>query len=101
VHDLLPVADVRVAEAGRRRVGRVGGEVEELVDDRRELQRGESVDLGEGRAESGSPKEVRYVGGCSGQSFLLGLIWVIRVSTESRTELEQGRASARVVSPKG
>jgi hypothetical protein len=71
VDDLLPVADVRVSEARGRRVGRVGREVEQLVDDGREVQRRQRVDPGLGRDESGTPKQVGNVGGCSGQNILL------------------------------
>jgi hypothetical protein len=71
VYDLLPVTDGRVPEARRRRVRRVDGEVEELVDDRREVEGSEGRDLGRGAAEAGPPKEMRNVCGWGRQGFLL------------------------------
>ncbi len=71
IDDLLPVADVRVAEAGGRRVERVGGEVEELVHDRRQVEGREGRDLVRRAAEAGPSEEVRNVGGGGGQDFLL------------------------------
>jgi hypothetical protein len=91
VYDLLPVTDVRVSEARRWGVDGVGREVEELVDDGRQRQRGEGADLLGGPAESGSPKEVRNVCRCSGQNILLEVIGLIRVSTIPRSELESPR----------
>ena len=44
----------------------IGREVEELVDDGRQLQGGEGVNFLRGPAQTGSPKEVRDVCGCSG-----------------------------------
>ena len=89
-------AMVGVGEARRRGVDGVGREVEQLVDDRRQVQWCESVDLFGGPPEAGSPEQVGDVCGCGGQNILLGVIGLIRVSTNARTELESpARGSLR------
>jgi len=71
VDDLLPVAHPGVAEARRRDVRGVGGEVEELVDDGREVEGSQGRDLVRGAAEAGPSEEVRDVCGWGRQGFLL------------------------------
>jgi hypothetical protein len=71
IDDLLPVTDSRISEAGRGCVDRVRGEVEELVDDRREIERSEGRNLVRRAAEAGPSEEVRNVCGLGRQGFLL------------------------------
>jgi hypothetical protein len=71
VDDLLPVVGRHAAEGVRGNVRRVRREVEELVDDRREVEGSECRNLVPRAAEAGPSEEVRNVGGGGGQDFLL------------------------------